>query len=223
MCGTRRSPRSPRAPKPISPASSRLCRMLRPGQSAPHQRPLRCHRSPRARARHRGADTVRRDRRRLFPGNPSADLFQECSDYCELVTAAAQCRDCSKTPSGGGRQARRGRRGDPWRCRAQYGPRARRISSPGLIPPLPVVQPDAAELERSPACSTGRPGDHAVRPGCQGAHDQLLASRRAAESADGACAQGKEHVEWDNPYSVGMTGLIGFSSGYYAMHSLRRC
>ena len=28
---------------------------------------------------------------------------------------------------------------------------------------------------------------------------------------------GKEHVEWDNPYDVGMTGLIGFSSGYYAM------
>src|SRR5262249_28894927 len=29
--------------------------------------------------------------------------------------------------------------------------------------------------------------------------------------------KGKEHVEWDNPYDVGMTGLIGFSSGYYAM------
>lgn len=29
--------------------------------------------------------------------------------------------------------------------------------------------------------------------------------------------RGKEHVEWDNPYDVGMTGLIRFSSGYYAM------
>jgi len=29
--------------------------------------------------------------------------------------------------------------------------------------------------------------------------------------------KGKEHVDWDNPYDVGMTGLIGFSSGYYAM------
>ena len=29
--------------------------------------------------------------------------------------------------------------------------------------------------------------------------------------------RGKEHVEWENPYDVGMTGLIGFSSGYYAM------
>jgi len=29
--------------------------------------------------------------------------------------------------------------------------------------------------------------------------------------------RGKEHVEWDNPFDVGMTGLIGFSSGYFAM------
>jgi pyruvate dehydrogenase (quinone) len=29
--------------------------------------------------------------------------------------------------------------------------------------------------------------------------------------------RGKEHVEWQNPFDVGMTGLIGFSSGYYAM------
>ena len=28
---------------------------------------------------------------------------------------------------------------------------------------------------------------------------------------------GKEYVEYDNPFDVGMTGLIGFSSGYYAM------
>jgi pyruvate dehydrogenase (quinone) len=31
--------------------------------------------------------------------------------------------------------------------------------------------------------------------------------------------RGKEHVEWDNPYDIGMTGLIGFSSGYYAMRA----
>jgi pyruvate dehydrogenase (quinone) len=30
--------------------------------------------------------------------------------------------------------------------------------------------------------------------------------------------KGKEYVEWDNPYSVGLTGLIGFSSGYYAIN-----
>lgn len=29
--------------------------------------------------------------------------------------------------------------------------------------------------------------------------------------------RGKEHVEYDNPYDVGMTGLIGFSSGFHTM------
>ena len=29
--------------------------------------------------------------------------------------------------------------------------------------------------------------------------------------------RGKEHVEYDNPFDVGMTGLIGFASGYAAM------
>src|SRR6201990_1343791 len=30
---------------------------------------------------------------------------------------------------------------------------------------------------------------------------------------------GKEYVEYDNPYDVGMTRFIGFSSGYAAMHA----
>ena len=29
--------------------------------------------------------------------------------------------------------------------------------------------------------------------------------------------RGKEYLEYDNPYSVGLTGLIGYSSGYHAM------
>ena len=29
--------------------------------------------------------------------------------------------------------------------------------------------------------------------------------------------RGKEFVEYDNPYDVGMTGLLGFASGYRAM------
>jgi pyruvate dehydrogenase (quinone) len=29
--------------------------------------------------------------------------------------------------------------------------------------------------------------------------------------------RGKEYIEYDNPFDVGMTGLLGFSSGYHAM------
>ena len=54
--------------------------------------------------------------------------------------------------------------------------------------------------------------------GCAGAHDQLLALGEKLKSPMVHALKGKEHVEWDNPYDVGMTGLIGFSSGYYAMN-----
>jgi len=53
--------------------------------------------------------------------------------------------------------------------------------------------------------------------GCQGAHDQLMALAARLKAPIVHALKGKEHIEWDNPYNVGMTGLIGFSSGYYAM------
>src|SRR5260370_658081 len=53
--------------------------------------------------------------------------------------------------------------------------------------------------------------------GCAGAHDELLKLGERLKAPMVHAMRGKEHVEWDNPYDVGMTGLIGFSSGYYAM------
>ena len=53
--------------------------------------------------------------------------------------------------------------------------------------------------------------------GCAGAHDQLIALASALKAPVLHAFRGKEWVEYDNPYDVGMTGLIGFSSGYRAM------
>lgn len=53
--------------------------------------------------------------------------------------------------------------------------------------------------------------------GCAGAHDQVVALANALGAPVVHALRGKEHVEWDNPFDVGMTGLIGFSSGYHAM------
>jgi pyruvate dehydrogenase (quinone) len=53
--------------------------------------------------------------------------------------------------------------------------------------------------------------------GCQGAHDQVVALADRLKAPIVHAFRGKEHIEWDNPFDVGMTGLIGFSSGYYAM------
>ena len=53
--------------------------------------------------------------------------------------------------------------------------------------------------------------------GCEGAHDEVVALADALGAPIVHALRGKEHVEWDNPFDVGMTGLIGFSSGYHAM------
>ena len=53
--------------------------------------------------------------------------------------------------------------------------------------------------------------------GCAGAHDELIAIAGALKAPVVHAMRGKEFVEYDNPYDVGMTGLIGFSSGYRAM------
>src|SRR6202041_1078180 len=53
--------------------------------------------------------------------------------------------------------------------------------------------------------------------GCAGAHAQVLSLAGAPKAPGGPAFRGKGWVESDNPYDVGMTGLIGFGSGYRAM------
>ena len=53
--------------------------------------------------------------------------------------------------------------------------------------------------------------------GCAGAHEELFELGECLKAPMVHALRGKEHVEWENPYDVGMTGFIGFSSGYYAM------
>lgn len=53
--------------------------------------------------------------------------------------------------------------------------------------------------------------------GCAGAHDELLQIAETLKAPIVHAMRGKEWVEHDNPYDVGMTGLLGFSSGYRAM------
>lgn len=53
--------------------------------------------------------------------------------------------------------------------------------------------------------------------GVAGAHDELLAVAGRLQAPIVHAMRGKEHVEYDNPYDVGMTGLLGFASGYRAI------
>jgi pyruvate dehydrogenase (quinone) len=53
--------------------------------------------------------------------------------------------------------------------------------------------------------------------GCAGAHAELIELAGKLQAPIVHAMRGKEFIEYDNPFDVGMTGLLGFSSGYHAM------
>ena len=87
-----------------------------------------------------------------------------------------------------------------------------------LLPRAPIVVPASEELDRLATMLNSHARVTVLcGSGCQGAHRELLALGERLQAPMVHALRGKEHVEWDNPYDIGMTGLIGFSSGYYAM------
>ena len=53
--------------------------------------------------------------------------------------------------------------------------------------------------------------------GCAGAHVELIEVAGKLNAPIVHALRGKEFIEYDNPFDVGMTGLLGFTSGYHAM------
>src|ERR1043165_5790112 len=147
------------------------------------------------------------------------DLFRECSHYCDLVSDPSQLPYMLENAI----RAAVGRRGVavlviPGDVALQPAPK--RGISPALLPAAPVVHPAEAELS---ALATLLNGAERVTMfcgrGCAGAHAGLMQLADKLKSPIVHALGGKEHVEFDNPYDVGMTGFIGFSSGYAAMHA----
>ncbi len=82
----------------------------------------------------------------------------------------------------------------------------------------PVITPNQNELlKMADILNAGKRVTLLCGQGCAGAHDALMQLCDVLKSPMVHALRGKEHVEYDNPYDVGMTGFIGFSSGFYAM------
>jgi pyruvate dehydrogenase (quinone) len=145
------------------------------------------------------------------------DLFRECSVYCELVSEPEQIprvlEIAMRTALARGGAAVVVIPGGVFFADAPAGTRPTSIRAV-----TSVIRPDgdslaaAAEVLNSAERVTILAG-----AGCAGAHDQLISIAAALQAPVLHAFRGKEFVEYDNPYDVGMTGLIGFSSGYRAM------
>ncbi|WP_271984323.1 ubiquinone-dependent pyruvate dehydrogenase [Pseudoclavibacter terrae] len=93
----------------------------------------------------------------------------------------------------------------------------RRKSAP-ILPTRSVVRPADEDLARAAdILNSAKKVTILGGAGTQGAHAQLLAAAAALQAPIVHALRGKEFIEYDNPYDVGMTGLLGFSSGYRAI------
>jgi pyruvate dehydrogenase (quinone) len=144
-------------------------------------------------------------------------LFKDCSHYCELVSQPEQM------PRVLGIAMRT--------AIARHGVAV--VVIPGDVALRPCSAP-ALSLGIQDCSPTLRPSDNELAKaaemlngarkvailggaGCAGAHAQLVAAAGQLKAPIVHALRGKEFIEYDNPYDVGMTGLLGFSSGYHAM------
>jgi pyruvate dehydrogenase (quinone) len=154
-----------------------------------------------------------------FQETKPTELFRDCSHYCEMISDPAQMPYVLENAI----RAAVGERGVavivlPGDVALREAPKRALAPRSGLIPAKPVVRPADAELDALAALlNAGKRVTLLCGRGCAGAHADLLQLAEALKSPIVHALGGKEFVEFDNPYDVGMTGLIGFSSGYAAM------
>jgi pyruvate dehydrogenase (quinone) len=87
-----------------------------------------------------------------------------------------------------------------------------------ITPTRSAVCPDDASLRRAAEILNGAGAVTILGgAGVEGAHDELIQTATALGAPIVHALRGKEFIEYDNPFDVGMTGLLGFASGYKAI------
>jgi len=146
-------------------------------------------------------------------------LFAQCSHYCELVSQPEQMPRVLEIAM----QAALARRGVSvvaipgdvsLRDAVEQEPRLH------FPPPKPTVCPSDEEIATlAKILNKSEKITIFGGAGCAGAHAELIELAGKLNAPIVHAMRGKEFIEYDNPFDVGMTGLLGFSSGYHAMMS----
>lgn len=144
-------------------------------------------------------------------------LFAQCSYYCELISYPEQMPRVLEIAI----QTAISRRGVAvvvlpgdvaLREAVERGPRLR------FPPPHPRICPSDEEIATlAQVLNTSQKITILGGAGCADTHAELIELASKLKAPIVHAMRGKEYIEYDNPFDVGMTGLLGFSSGYYAM------
>jgi pyruvate dehydrogenase (quinone) len=144
-------------------------------------------------------------------------LFKGCSHYCELIGSAAQMPRVLQTAI----QHAVGLRGVA--VVVISGDVAlQEVKQASLRHPVlteqTIVRPTDAELQvLADLLNATEKVTLLCGSGCRDAREEVLALAARLNSPMVTALRGKEFLEYDNPYDMGLTGLIGYHSGYVAM------
>jgi pyruvate dehydrogenase (quinone) len=144
-------------------------------------------------------------------------LFRNCSHYCELISQTTQVprvlEIAIRTALTNQGVAVVAIPGDIALKRANY-----RAPSAAIRACHPVVSPSEEEIKQMAALlNKGNAITILGGAGCAEAHAELMQLAGQLKSPIVSALRGREHIQYNNPYDVGLTGLIGFSSGYHAI------
>ena len=146
-------------------------------------------------------------------------IFQECSGYCEMVNSAEQggvvLHHAIQSTMAGKGVSVLVIPGDVSTQEAEEDTFTSSVISSGR----PVVYPDPAEAAAlTQAINEAKTVALFVGAGVKDAREQVLALAEKIKSPIGHALGGKMYIQYDNPFDVGMSGLLGYGAAHEATH-----
>jgi pyruvate dehydrogenase (quinone) len=145
-------------------------------------------------------------------------VYRTCSVFCEEVRTAAQARRITAMAA----QAALSKRGVAVLVVPVDVSKAEAPDEPAFSVHVsrPAIRPNDLELDRIAAVlNAGRRVAIYGGSGCQNAHDQLLTLASRIKAPVAHTSRAKDFIEYENPYNVGMTGVLGTAGGYHTLMS----
>jgi pyruvate dehydrogenase (quinone) len=146
------------------------------------------------------------------------NLFQECSHYCELISNTAQfdrvLHIAMQNAIGKGGVGVIVLPGD-----VAYAEAPAQGGTRSLVTKRPSIRPTEKDLAKlADLINSAKKVALFGGIGCEDAHDEVVALAEKVKAPVGHTYRGKPFVEYNNPYDMGMTGMIGFGMCYEAIH-----
>jgi pyruvate dehydrogenase (quinone) len=146
------------------------------------------------------------------------NLFKECSHYCELVSNPQQFERvlhiAMQSAVGNGGVGVIVLPGDIGGANfpSEGAPRS-------LVAQRPSIRPGEKDLARlADLINSSKKVALFCGIGCAESHDEVVALAEKVKAPVGHTYRGKPFIDYDNPYDVGMTGMIGYGMAYEAIH-----